>query len=127
MIIRITLYQDFCAWNGPPQLSAVCIKFVVIDIWVMMYFTVIHEWRLRCSGFDEYCTHWEKKKHFVFIPPFIILILFYSPPQFGLMETVMTCIQDEFPKMRRYKSHMAVLLGAGCFLLALPCTCPVGG
>ncbi|GFR96018.1 transporter [Elysia marginata] len=45
---------------------------------------------------------------------------------FGLMETVLTCLQDEFPKTRKYKSYICVGLGIGCFLLALPCVCPGG-
>jgi len=41
------------------------------------------------------------------------------------METVLTCIQDEFPKLRKYKSHMCIGLGIICFFLALPCVTPV--
>ncbi|CAC5407276.1 Sodium- and chloride-dependent neutral and basic amino acid transporter B(0+),Sodium- and chloride-dependent taurine transporter,Sodium-dependent proline transporter,Sodium-dependent nutrient amino acid transporter 1,Creatine transporter,Sodium- and chloride-dependent transporter XTRP3A,Sodium- and chloride-dependent transporter XTRP3,Sodium-dependent neutral amino acid transporter SLC6A17,Sodium- and chloride-dependent betaine transporter,Sodium- and chloride-dependent GABA transporter 2,Sodium- and chlor len=45
--------------------------------------------------------------------------------EFALLETVLTCIQDEFPKLRKYKSHMCIGLGVICFFMALPCITPV--
>jgi len=57
---------------------------------------------------------------------FFMLFTLGLDSEFGLMETIMTCIQDEFPKMRKYKSYLAVGLGVMCFFMALPCTCPGG-
>ena len=45
--------------------------------------------------------------------------------QFALLETFLTCIQDEFPSTRKYKSYMCVGMGIICFFLALPCVTPV--
>ena len=45
--------------------------------------------------------------------------------QFALLETTMTCIQDEYPKLRKYKSYMCVGFGVVLYLLALPCVTPV--
>ncbi|GFO21963.1 hypothetical protein PoB_004846800 [Plakobranchus ocellatus] len=66
-------------------------------------------------------------------PPQLWSILFFFmlftlglDSEFGLMETVLTCLQDEFPKTRKYKSYICVGLGISCFLLALPCVCPGG-
>ncbi|XP_041377521.1 sodium- and chloride-dependent glycine transporter 2-like isoform X2 [Gigantopelta aegis] len=57
---------------------------------------------------------------------FFMLFTLGLDSEFGLMETVLTCIQDEFPKLRKYKSIMCVVLGVICFVLALPCICPGG-
>ncbi|XP_059168398.1 sodium- and chloride-dependent neutral and basic amino acid transporter B(0+)-like [Physella acuta] len=57
---------------------------------------------------------------------FFMLFTLGLDSEFGLMETVLTCIQDEFPKTRRYKSAICVGLAIACFFLALPCTCPGG-
>ncbi|KAK3799770.1 hypothetical protein RRG08_025385 [Elysia crispata] len=57
---------------------------------------------------------------------FFMLFTLGLDSEFGLMETVLTCLQDEFPKTRKYKSYICVGLGIGCFLLALPCVCPGG-
>lgn len=45
--------------------------------------------------------------------------------QFGMLETVLTCIQDEFPKLRKYKGSICLGCGICCFFFALPCVCPV--
>lgn len=57
---------------------------------------------------------------------FFMLFTLGLDSEFGLMETVLTCLQDEFPKTRKYKSYICVGLGVSCFLLALPCVCPGG-
>ncbi|RUS85457.1 hypothetical protein EGW08_006790, partial [Elysia chlorotica] len=57
---------------------------------------------------------------------FFMLFTLGLDSEFGLMETILTCLQDEFPKTRKYKSYICVGLGMGCFLLALPCVCPGG-
>ncbi|KAL8571123.1 hypothetical protein ACOMHN_010584 [Nucella lapillus] len=58
---------------------------------------------------------------------FFMLFTLGLDSEFALMETVLTCIQDEMPKLRRYKSIMCVLFGIGCYFLALPCICNVRG
>lgn len=45
--------------------------------------------------------------------------------QFALLETALTCLQDEIPKLRKYKWLLCIASGAVCYLLALPCTTPV--
>ncbi|KAH9515557.1 hypothetical protein Btru_011392, partial [Bulinus truncatus] len=55
---------------------------------------------------------------------FFMLFTLGLDSEFGLMETVMTCVQDEFPKSRKYKSYICIGLSIACFFLALPCTCP---
>ncbi|XP_071110057.1 sodium- and chloride-dependent neutral and basic amino acid transporter B(0+)-like [Haliotis cracherodii] len=57
---------------------------------------------------------------------FFMLFTLGLDSEFGLMETVLTCIQDEFPHLRKYKSWLCVGLGIGCYFLALPCVCPGG-
>ncbi|KAL8571105.1 hypothetical protein ACOMHN_010566 [Nucella lapillus] len=57
---------------------------------------------------------------------FFMLFTLGLDSEFGLMETILTCIQDEMPKLRRYKSIMCVLFGIGCYFLALPCVCNGG-
>ncbi|XP_005090766.2 sodium- and chloride-dependent neutral and basic amino acid transporter B(0+) [Aplysia californica] len=57
---------------------------------------------------------------------FFMLFTLGLDSEFGLMETVMTCIQDEIPKLRNHKSIMSIVMGAILFLCALPCTCPGG-
>ncbi|KAK6177372.1 hypothetical protein SNE40_015486 [Patella caerulea] len=57
---------------------------------------------------------------------FFMLFTLGLDSEFGLLETLLTCIQDEFPKTRKYKGLMCVGIGIGCFLIALPVTCPGG-
>ncbi|XP_052214722.1 sodium- and chloride-dependent glycine transporter 2-like isoform X2 [Dreissena polymorpha] len=66
-------------------------------------------------------------------PPQLWSILFFFmlftlglDSEFALLETVLTCIQDEYPHLRKYKSHMCVGLGIACYFLALPCITPAG-
>ncbi|XP_052819444.1 sodium- and chloride-dependent neutral and basic amino acid transporter B(0+)-like [Mya arenaria] len=66
-------------------------------------------------------------------PPQLWSILFFFmlftlglDSEFALLETVMTCIQDEYPKLRKYKSHMCVGFGVALYLIALPCVTPAG-
>ncbi|XP_071146630.1 sodium- and chloride-dependent neutral and basic amino acid transporter B(0+)-like [Mytilus edulis] len=57
---------------------------------------------------------------------FFMLFTLGLDSEFALLETVLTCIQDEFPKLRKYKSHMCIGLGVICFFMALPCVTPTG-
>ncbi|XP_076451544.1 sodium- and chloride-dependent neutral and basic amino acid transporter B(0+)-like isoform X2 [Babylonia areolata] len=57
---------------------------------------------------------------------FFMLFTLGLDSEFGLMETILTCIQDEMPKLRKYKSVMCVGFGIACYFLALPCVCPGG-
>ncbi|RUS90136.1 hypothetical protein EGW08_002103 [Elysia chlorotica] len=57
---------------------------------------------------------------------FFMLFTLGLDSEFGLMETVLTCLQDEFPALRRRKSAVCITAGAICFLLGLPCVCPGG-
>ncbi|XP_059144575.1 sodium- and chloride-dependent neutral and basic amino acid transporter B(0+)-like [Physella acuta] len=57
---------------------------------------------------------------------FFMLFTLGLDSEFAFIETVMTCIQDEFPKTRKYKRYMCIGFAVACFLLALPCTCPGG-
>lgn len=57
---------------------------------------------------------------------FFMLFTLGLDSEFALLETVMTCIQDEFPKLRKYKSQMCVGFGIVLFFLALPCVTPGG-
>ncbi|KAK3100064.1 hypothetical protein FSP39_014142 [Pinctada imbricata] len=57
---------------------------------------------------------------------FFMLFTLGLDSEFALLETILTCIQDEFPKTRKYKSYMCVGFGIVCFFLALPCVTPAG-
>ncbi|KAK0061117.1 sodium- and chloride-dependent neutral and basic amino acid transporter B(0+), partial [Biomphalaria pfeifferi] len=57
---------------------------------------------------------------------FLMLFTLGLDSEFGLLETVITCIQDEFPKLKKYKTYICIGLSCACFLMALPCTCPGG-
>uniref|UniRef100_A0A0B6ZSU3 Transporter n=1 Tax=Arion vulgaris TaxID=1028688 RepID=A0A0B6ZSU3_9EUPU len=57
---------------------------------------------------------------------FFMLFTLGLDSEFGLMETVLTCLQDEFPKTRKYKGIICIAIGAACFFAALPCVCPGG-
>ncbi|KAL3861997.1 hypothetical protein ACJMK2_008003 [Sinanodonta woodiana] len=66
-------------------------------------------------------------------PPQLWSILFFFmlynlglSSEFGLLETVLTGIQDEFPQLRKYKGYMCVGFGIVLFLLGLPCVTPAG-
>ncbi|KAK3757208.1 hypothetical protein RRG08_047399 [Elysia crispata] len=57
---------------------------------------------------------------------FFMLFTLGLDSEFGFMETFLTCLQDEFPKLRQYKSIMCVATGVVCYILGLPCVCPGG-
>ncbi|GFS05130.1 transporter [Elysia marginata] len=57
---------------------------------------------------------------------FFMLFTLGLDSEFGFMETLMTAMQDELPKMRLYKGPVVVAVGVACYLLALPCVCPGG-
>lgn len=57
---------------------------------------------------------------------FFMLFTLGLDSEFALLETFLTCIQDEFPSTRKYKSYMCVGMGIICFFLALPCVTPAG-
>ncbi|XP_059144574.1 sodium- and chloride-dependent glycine transporter 1-like [Physella acuta] len=57
---------------------------------------------------------------------FFMLYMLGLDSEFALIETLITCTIDEFPKSRKYKRYMCIGWAVTCFLLALPCTCPGG-
>ncbi|GFS05133.1 transporter [Elysia marginata] len=57
---------------------------------------------------------------------FFMLFTLGLDSEFGLCETVLTCIHDEIPRMRAKKSIICVVMGIVGYLLALPCICPGG-
>ncbi|KAJ8319928.1 hypothetical protein KUTeg_001515 [Tegillarca granosa] len=57
---------------------------------------------------------------------FFMLFTLGLDSEFALLETVLTCIQDEFPSLRKYKSYMCVGFGVVLYFLALPCVTPAG-
>ncbi|KAH3823019.1 sodium- and chloride-dependent neutral and basic amino acid transporter B(0+)-like [Dreissena polymorpha] len=66
-------------------------------------------------------------------PPQLWSILFFFmlftlglDSEFALLETALTCIQDEFPRLRKYKTHMCIGFGVVLYLIALPCITPGG-
>ncbi|KAK3599565.1 hypothetical protein CHS0354_035804 [Potamilus streckersoni] len=46
--------------------------------------------------------------------------------EFALLETTITCLTDEYPRLRKYKSHLYIGFGVAGFLIALPCVTPAG-
>ncbi|KAL3861988.1 hypothetical protein ACJMK2_007994 [Sinanodonta woodiana] len=66
-------------------------------------------------------------------PPQLWSILFFFmlftlglDSQFALLETTLTCIHDEYPILRKYKSHLCIGFGVACYLIALTCITPGG-
>lgn len=57
---------------------------------------------------------------------FFMLFTLGLDSEFALLETVMTCIQDEYPHLRKYKSYMCVGFGVVLYFCALPCITPAG-
>lgn len=57
---------------------------------------------------------------------FFMLFTLGLDSEFALLETVMTCIQDEYPHLRKYKSYMCVGFGVVLYFCALPCVTPAG-
>ncbi|KAK3757209.1 hypothetical protein RRG08_047400 [Elysia crispata] len=57
---------------------------------------------------------------------FFMLFTLGVDSEFGLIETYMTCLQDEFTKLRQYKGVICVVAGVVSYLLALPSICPGG-
>lgn len=57
---------------------------------------------------------------------FFMLFTLGLDSEFALLETTMTCIQDEYPKLRKYKSYLCVGFGIVLYLCALPCVTPAG-
>ncbi|XP_064611086.1 sodium-dependent proline transporter-like isoform X2 [Liolophura sinensis] len=57
---------------------------------------------------------------------FFMLFTLGLDSEFALLETALTCLQDEIPKLRKYKWLLCVASGAVFYLLALPCTTPAG-
>ncbi|XP_067126213.1 sodium- and chloride-dependent glycine transporter 2-like isoform X1 [Centruroides vittatus] len=52
---------------------------------------------------------------------FFMLFLLGLDSEFALLETFLTALYDELPKMRNYKVLITFLTCASCFLLGLPC------
>ncbi|KAL3861992.1 hypothetical protein ACJMK2_007998 [Sinanodonta woodiana] len=57
---------------------------------------------------------------------FLMLFTLGLDSEFALLETTITCLQDEFPKLRKYKSHLCIGFGAACYLIALACVTNAG-
>ncbi|XP_052285937.1 sodium- and chloride-dependent glycine transporter 2-like isoform X2 [Dreissena polymorpha] len=57
---------------------------------------------------------------------FFMLFTLGLDSQFGFLETTLVCIQDEFPRLRKYKTHMCIGFGVALYLIALPCITPGG-
>ncbi|KAL4220998.1 hypothetical protein ACF0H5_019261 [Mactra antiquata] len=57
---------------------------------------------------------------------FFMLFTLGLDSEFALLETVMTCIQDEYPHLRKYKSYMCIGFGVVLYFCALPCVTPAG-
>lgn len=57
---------------------------------------------------------------------FFMLFTLGLDSEFALLETMLTCLQDEYPKLRKYKGLLCIVSGVICFFLALPCICPGG-
>ncbi|KAL3861990.1 hypothetical protein ACJMK2_007996 [Sinanodonta woodiana] len=57
---------------------------------------------------------------------FFMLFTIGLNSQFALLETTLTCIHDEYPRLRKYKSHLCIGFGVACYLIALTCITPGG-
>lgn len=57
---------------------------------------------------------------------FLMLFTLGLDSEFGLCETSLTSLYDEFPKLRNKKTLICLIMGLTGFLLALPCVCPGG-
>ncbi|GFO43793.1 transporter [Plakobranchus ocellatus] len=57
---------------------------------------------------------------------FFMLFTLGLDSEFAFMETVLTGLQDEFPKLRPYKSCTCIGLCMTCFVVSLPFVCPGG-
>ncbi|PVD36770.1 hypothetical protein C0Q70_03760 [Pomacea canaliculata] len=64
--------------------------------------------------------------HFWSFVFFVMLLTLGVDSQFAMLETVLTCIQDEFPWLRRWKTSVCVAVCVFCYISALPCVCPGG-
>jgi len=52
---------------------------------------------------------------------FFMLFLLGIDSEFALLETVLTCVYDSFPTLKKYKPICTFTLCASCFLISLPC------
>merc|ERR1712032_1005827 len=52
---------------------------------------------------------------------FFMLFLLGIDSEFALLETVLTCVYDGIPALRRHKPVCTFLLCSSCFLLSLSC------
>ena len=52
---------------------------------------------------------------------FFMLFLLGIDSEFALLETVLTCIYDSAPKLKKYKPVCTFLICSSCFLISLPC------
>ncbi|KAL3861994.1 hypothetical protein ACJMK2_008000 [Sinanodonta woodiana] len=57
---------------------------------------------------------------------FFMLFTLGLDSEFAMLETALTCIQDEFPHLRKHKGCLCVGAGIICYLIAIPCITPVG-
>ena len=56
---------------------------------------------------------------------FLMLFTLGLDSQFALVETIITCLLDEFPKLRKRKSWVVVVVCVTLFLLGIPLTTQV--
>ncbi|KAK3599570.1 hypothetical protein CHS0354_035809 [Potamilus streckersoni] len=56
---------------------------------------------------------------------FFMLFTLGLDSEFAMLETTLTCLQDEYPRLRKHKGYLCVGAGIACYLIALPCITPV--
>ncbi|KAK3599573.1 hypothetical protein CHS0354_035811 [Potamilus streckersoni] len=57
---------------------------------------------------------------------FFMLFTLGLDSEFAMLETTLTCLQDEFPRLRKHKGSLCVGVGLVCYFIALPCITPAG-
>lgn len=57
---------------------------------------------------------------------FFMLVTLGLDSEFAMLETVITCLQDEYIQLRKYKTYICIGSGVVLYLLALPCVTPAG-
>jgi len=57
---------------------------------------------------------------------FFMLFLLGIDSEFALLETVLTCVYDSIPSLKRYKPVCTTILCSACFLVSLPCVSNAG-
>ncbi|GAB6029247.1 Solute carrier 6 [Chamberlinius hualienensis] len=52
---------------------------------------------------------------------FFMLFILGLDSEFAMIETISTCVSDEYPQLRRHKTKLCIILCVVCYLLGLPC------